>query len=293
MMQTSIAATIRSTAPIGVFDSGIGGLSIVKALRHTLPNERFVYYADSANAPYGEKGDSFVRQRCLAIADQLQHQYGVKALVVACNTATAAAIGDLRAVYADIPIIGVEPALKPAVLHSPSGNIVVMATRGTLASVKFQALLRSVRMQSAHLNSSIVCQPCDGLADAIERHCLELNHIDIHSLVKHHLAAAGFNQASYAHQTQVMADTLVLGCTHYPLIMSVWQQYLPANVCVMDNGVAVAKQLLLRLQAHNLLNRVGIPVDTANQARMPLRYLSSSDTPKIALLQSLGLLTET
>ncbi|GAO23885.1 glutamate racemase [Alicycliphilus sp. B1] len=128
--------------PIGVFDSGIGGLSVLQALRHELPHEDFVYLADSGNAPYGDaKGEAFVQQRTLAIARWLRAQHGIKALVVACNTATAAAVEQLRATLPDLPAIGVEPALKPAAARSQTHHVGVLATRGTVGSARFQRLL--------------------------------------------------------------------------------------------------------------------------------------------------------
>ncbi|MDB5843892.1 MAG: glutamate racemase, partial [Polaromonas sp.] len=132
--------TTARNAPIGVFDSGIGGLSVLKALRADMPNEDFVYIADSGHAPYGERDAAHVLARSRAIAQYLVSQ-NVKALVMACNTATAAAIALLRAEHPGLALIGVEPALKPAVALSRTGRIGVMATRGTLSSGKFQALL--------------------------------------------------------------------------------------------------------------------------------------------------------
>jgi glutamate racemase len=237
-----LAVNNQPQAPIGVFDSGIGGLSILKALRLHLPNEAFVYYADSAHAPYGEKTDNFIRERCLAIAHELCHQHAVKALVVACNTATAVAIADLRLCYPNIPIIGLEPALKPALSHTRTNKVIVMATRATLSSHKFQALLTKVQPQSPDVQ--VVCQPCDGLAAAIERHCFNLDHPEIHGLVQKYLTNAYSDGV----------DVVVLGCTHYPLVLPVWQAYLPQSVRIIDSGVAVAQQLKRRLQAVELLN---------------------------------------
>ena len=154
----------RTQRPIGVFDSGMGGLSILGALRAELPHEDFVYVADSGYAPYGERDDRHVIARSRVITDYLRTQHGIKALVMACNTATAAAIHLLRQEQPDLPIIGVEPALKPAVNQSKTRRIGVMATRGTLGSAKFRALVESLAGQA-----DFVCQPCDGLADAIER----------------------------------------------------------------------------------------------------------------------------
>ena len=148
---------------IGVFDSGIGGLSVLKALQTEMPYESFVYIADSSHAPYGERDDTYVIDRALAVTKYLVDR-NVKALVVACNTATAAAIDALRSTYPELPIIGVEPALKPAVQLSRTKRIAVMATRGTLASARFAALLAA---HSSQARFTLV--PCDGLADAIEQ----------------------------------------------------------------------------------------------------------------------------
>ena len=153
--------------PIGVFDSGIGGLSVLQALQKELPHERFVYLADNAHAPYGEKSEAFIRERTHAIADVLLTQHHIKALVVACNTATAAAIHELRAQHPALPLVGVEPALKPALALSHTRHIGVMATRGTVCSDKFTRLLVSVQDQ-AHFE----VQACNGLALAIEQSTL-------------------------------------------------------------------------------------------------------------------------
>ena len=153
-------------APIGVFDSGVGGLSVLRALRTALPLERFIYFADSAHAPYGEKGDAYVLQRSSAITERLIHEHGIKALVVACNTATAAAIAPLRSAHPDLIIIGIEPAIKPAAAASASKRVAVLATRGTLASEKFKVLLATQSTQS-----QFTCQPCDGLAAAGNGSC--------------------------------------------------------------------------------------------------------------------------
>ena len=150
--------------PIGVFDSGVGGLSVLRALRQALPREKFVYVSDAGHAPYGERDVAHVLARSVAVGGYLVQSHQVKALVVACNTATAAAIAALRARYPDLPIVGVEPALKPAAARSRTAVVGVLATRSTLASEKFQALLQA---QPAQVR--FVLQACDGLAAAIEQ----------------------------------------------------------------------------------------------------------------------------
>ena len=135
---------VSADAPIGVFDSGIGGLSILRGLRHTLPQEDFIYVADTGHAPYGERDEEFVQARAAHIAQDLIEQQGIKLLVVACNTATAVAIQALRARWPQCPIVGVEPALKPAAASSHTHRVGVLATRGTLASEKFAQLQASI-----------------------------------------------------------------------------------------------------------------------------------------------------
>ncbi len=232
-------------APIGVFDSGIGGLSILKALRSQLPHERFVYFADSKHNPYGEKSEAFVQERTLFIARELVEQHQIKALVVACNTATAAAIALLREAYPALPIIGVEPALKPAAQISRTGRVGVLATRGTLLSAKFAALKASL----AHVN--FVCTPCDGLAEQVE-HLAEASGSQ---QITPNLVA---NCEEYIRATGRFGlekdelDTLVLGCTHYPLICDVFAQMVGSEVTIVDNAMPVAQrtaQLLLAADA--------------------------------------------
>jgi glutamate racemase len=222
--------------PIGVFDSGIGGLSILQALRAELPQERCVYVADSGHAPYGERDAAHVIARSQAIATHLVQRHGVKLLVVACNTATAAAIELLRQEWPELPIVGVEPALKPAARLSRTGRVGVLATRGTLASAKFQALLASLQDQ-AHF----ALQPCDGLADAIERQ--DLPAID--ALAARYIAAL----SAGAGEPPGAIDTLVLGCTHYPLARAQLQALAGPAVTLIDSGAPVAQQARRLLQA--------------------------------------------
>lgn len=214
--------------PIGVFDSGIGGLSILKALRTELPHEDFVYVADSGHAPYGERDDAHVIGRSRAITAHLRAEHGIKALVMACNTATAAAIHLLRQEHPTLPIVGVEPALKPALAQSRTRRIGVMATRATLGSAKFGALLASLAEQAA-----FVCQPCDGLADAIERQ----DTAKIIALCTDYTEAMG-----PLGPQEGEIDTLVLGCTHYPFASQHLRRLVGPAVGLIDNGEPVARQ---------------------------------------------------
>ncbi len=229
-----------ANAPIGVFDSGIGGLSILKALRAEMPGESFVYYADSAHNPYGDKSDAFIIARSRAIALQLITDHAIKALVVACNTATAAAISTLRAEHPGLPIIGIEPALKPAVAISQSKRIAVLATRGTLCSAKFLALKASLSTQA-----EFICTPCDGLADAIERMANPSSGIDATQnttkLIANYLISTS-EKHHFGHLKDPI-DTLVLGCTHYPLLLAEFRKQVGGSVHIVDNGQAVARRV--------------------------------------------------
>lgn len=238
-----------ASGPIGVFDSGIGGLSILKALRQRMPQEDFVYISDQGHAPYGERGDEFVRDRSQALTEALVG-FGAKAIVVACNTATAAAIHELRQHWPELPVIGVEPALKPAALQTRTGHVAVLATRGTLNSPKFKRLLAQ---QDPGLD--IRCQPCDGLADAIEH----LDDSRIAQLCRQYLAQTGpWTEGGST------PDTLVLGCTHYPLVLRLWLSELPAHVKVLDTGAPVAEQTYRRLVQSGQLREPRCPETPAS-----------------------------
>ncbi len=232
-----------STSPIGIFDSGVGGLSILSALRSALPHEDFIYYADNANAPYGERDEGFVQERCVAITRELIDQHGIKALVVACNTATAAAIQQLRDAWPALVVIGVEPALKPAVALTRTRRIGVMATRGTLASAKFTALHAGLKAE-AHF----VLQPCDGLAEAIESG----NTPVIEELCERYTRAMGKFGTGAA-----QIDTLVLGCTHYPFAADTFLKLLPDEVQLVHPGPAVARQCARLLRGAGLARERG------------------------------------
>jgi glutamate racemase len=233
---TDIAA-VSHKHPIGVFDSGVGGLSVLKALRAELPHEDFIYVADSGYGPYGERDDDFVVARSRAIASALigHPLRPIKALVIACNTATAAAIALLRQDNPAMPIIGVEPALKPALALSQTKRIGVMATRGTLASQKFQSLLATLSDQA-----EFICQPCDGLADAIERN-------DTEKIIA--LCACYTGAISPFGLQDGQVDTLVLGCTHYPFASTHLHQLLGSEIHLVSNGVPVARQTRRMLPA--------------------------------------------
>ncbi len=234
--------------PIGVFDSGVGGLSVLRALRAELPHERFVYLADSAHAPYGERGDAYVGARTHAITQYLRAHHGIKALVVACNTATAAAIHEVRSRHTDLPLVGLEPALKPALSATRTGRVGVIGTRGTLASAKFANLLASVAGQA-----EFVAQPCDGLAHAIEQSVGQPlpSHPDAsetRALCTQHLRAMGCFGTEAG-----QIDTLVLGCTHYIFAADDLRALVGPQVRFIETGEPVARQTRRLLQSGGLL----------------------------------------
>ena len=231
------------SAPIGVFDSGVGGLSILRALRSELPAENFVYLADSRFAPYGEREQEFVVERARIVAQRFLDEHAIKALVVACNTATAAAIHLLRGELPGLPIIGVEPALKPALTLTRTGRIGVLATRATLASAKFGALHDDVRSQA-----EFALQACDGLADAIESH--DVARID--ALCSDYILALGRTGS-----TPGAIDTLVLGCTHYPFAHQQLQALVGPTVRLVETGEPVARQTRRLLAAAGMLKATG------------------------------------
>jgi len=252
--------------PIGVFDSGVGGLSVLRALEAELPDEHFVYVGDQAHAPYGERDDSHILTRSHAIADYLIAQHHIKALVVACNTATAAAIHTLRAAYPALPIVGIEPALKPAAAQTRTGVVAVMSTRGTLQSEKFKGLLAGLQNKV-----TFRLQACDGLADAIER----ADTPRIETLCQTYTQAlAPFGSGKNE------ADMLVLGCTHYPFVAPLLHQLTGNAVPLIEAGVPVAKQTRRVLQEHGLLTAPGARGSLAQHRTI---YFS---TGEVASLQS-------
>jgi glutamate racemase len=219
---------------IGVFDSGLGGLSVLKEIRHHLPAESLIYVADNAHAPYGEKSSEYILQRVRQLGAFFQQQ-NVKAMVVACNTATSAAVHELRDYY-DCPVIGMEPAIKPAVSLSSRGVVGVLATTATLAGSKFSEL---VEQQPQHVR--FLLQACPGLVELVESG-------DIHGEVARRLIAKYVQPL-----LDQGADTLVLGCTHYPFLRDVITALVGEQVHVIDPNKAVVRHLRQQLQDLNLL----------------------------------------
>lgn len=239
--------------PIGVFDSGIGGLSVLQSLLGALPHERFVYLADNGHAPYGEKTDLFVRQRTHAIAQHLIEHHHIKALVVACNTATAAAIHELRSRYPHLVLIGVEPALKPAAQLTRTCRVGVMATKGTVGSEKFQRLLASMDP-----GIRFEVKACNGLALAIEQSTLPAHssaaQAEVARLLQQYVGELG----PFGRQTGQI-DTLVLGCTHYVFAQAPLQQLVGPEVKLISTGDPVARHTQRLLEAAGLQSPQAAP----------------------------------
>ncbi|MFK0086900.1 glutamate racemase [Pseudomonas sp. NPDC090755] len=228
--------TDQASAPIGVFDSGVGGLSVLAEIQHLLPNESLLYVADCGHIPYGEKSPEFIRKRCRLVAEFFREQ-GAKAMVLACNTATVAAVADLREQYPHWPLVGMEPAVKPAAAATRSGVVGVLATTGTLQSAKFAALLD--RFAS---DVRVITQPCPGLVECIEAG--DLSSPALRELLQ------GYVQPLL----EGGCDTLILGCTHYPFLKPLLKQMVPANMAIIDTGAAVARQLQRLLGERDLLS---------------------------------------
>jgi len=220
--------------PIGVFDSGVGGVSVLRELVRLMPQEHYLYFGDSANAPYGEKTTEQVRQLTMAAAERLIKR-GVKALVVACNTATSAAIHVLREKYPDMVVIGIEPALKVAADRFPKGNIGVMATSVTLREEKFQH--QTERFPDARIYPI----PAPGLVEKIEG-----------GLLKDKQTYELLEKLLLPYQGRL--DALVLGCTHYPFAAALIGEILGPETVLLDGGAGTARQTKRCLEAAGLLN---------------------------------------
>jgi glutamate racemase len=250
-LRDAAPASPATTVRVGVFDSGVGGLSVLRALHQCLPSSTLHYVADSGHAPYGERDEQHVVTRSRRIAAHLV-DHGAQALVVACNTATAAAVQTLRDEWPGLVIVGVEPGLKPALAMTRNGRVGVMATAGTLTSEKFQRLLASLApRETVHL------QACTGLAAAIERG--DLDDPDLLALIDTHC-----RPLRDAH-----VDTVVLGCTHYPFVQPHIQAALGPDVQLVDTAWAVARH-------------------TAKQVGHLQRGSAGRDAPADVILESTG-----
>ena len=241
-----------SAAPIGIFDSGLGGLSVLRAVRALLPAERLVYAADSRYAPYGQRDDDFIADRTLAIGEWLVAQ-GAKALVVACNTATAQSIALVRE-RLSIPLVGVEPGIKPAALASKTRVAGVLATQVTLRSARFQTL---VERHAADLR--VLCQPGHGLVEAVER--CDIGSPELLALLRAYVEP----------MLDAGADTLVLGCTHYPFLDTAIRSIVGERMTLVDTSIAIARQL------ERVLGQHGMCASGEHAGADDIRFCSTSD----------------
>jgi glutamate racemase len=227
-----------SDHPIGVFDSGIGGISVLREIRKTLPAEDLIYYADSGHCPYGGKPRAEIVERAFVITDLLLAR-GAKIIVVACNTATIAAVEALRESY-PVPFVGMEPAIKPAVAATRSGVIGVLATGAALGGEKFHQLV------AAHARGvRVITQPCPGLVERVEEG--DLGGPRTRRLVAEYTAPLLAQKA----------DVLVLGCTHYPFLRALIADVVGPGVTLLDTGAAVARQTRRVLEREALLRGEG------------------------------------
>lgn len=232
--KTESGEDMKSSDYIGVMDSGVGGISVLRELRRLMPDERYLFFGDSANAPYGSRPAEEIRRLTMAIAEKLFDR-GCKALVIACNTATSAAVDTLRSTWPDRIIVGIEPALKPAADRFPGGNIGVMATEVTLREAKFAALMS--RFSSTCRVSKL---PMPGLVELVEQGLADSPQMD---------AFLRKNLENYVGKL----DALVLGCTHYPFAKASLRRVLGDEVVLLDGGEGTARETRRRLAEAGLL----------------------------------------
>ena len=249
-------------APVAVFDSGLGGISVLRELVRTLPRENYLYFGDSLHAPYGTKTPQEVISLSLQAADRLLAQ-GAKALVVACNTATSAAIRTLRKTYPELPIVGTEPAIKPAVERHPGGRILMLATAMTVQEEKFQHLKAQYDDQA-----QIIPIACSGLMEYVEQGVLRGAEVE------------GYLLDKLEPYLKVPIDAVVLGCTHYPFLRGAIRRIVGRRPEIIDGSIGIARQRERRLEEQGLLN----PGDVSGK----VEFQNSLDEPEIlGLMQAL------
>ncbi len=254
---------LKKTDPIAVFDSGMGGISVFREIYKLMPNEDYIYYGDSANAPYGTKSVEKVRELTIGHVKRFIEKDHVKAIAIACNTATSAAVRTLREMYPDIPLVGVEPAIKPAVNSSEHPVIVVMATPRTLQEEKFHNLEHLYEDQA-----TIFPLPCPGLMEYVERGILEGPELEqfLHGLLDPYLDKG--------------ITGIVLGCTHYPFVKDTIQKIAGPDVTMFDGSLGTAKELKRRIEEADLLQD--------NDHQGTVHFYNSSDNPeRLALSKTL------
>ena len=241
--------------PIGFFDSGVGGLSVLREAIKVMPNEDYIYFGDSKNAPYGMKSVDEVRELTFKAVEFLLSK-GVKGMAIACNTATSAAVADLRKIYPDLPLVGIEPALKPAVELNKDGDILIMATAMTLKEEKFNRLMEKYKDRA-----SIIPVPCPGLVEFIEAGDYQGKAVEEYLLEKINTYRDG------------KIASIVLGCTHYPFIKDTLSNIVGKDVSIIDGGLGTAKELRRRLREKNLL--------TESNGKGKIEIINSSEKKEV------------
>lgn len=266
--------TLGDICPIGVFDSGLGGLSVLSEIHKLLPHEDLIYVGDSANAPYGDRSASYVQKRSQAIADFLLDQ-GVKTIVIACNTATAEAAHLLRETL-DIPVVALEPAIKPAAQLSKSGVIGVLATQRTINSERLLGLTERYAK-----DKKVLAQACPGLMEQVE--ACDLDSITTKEILNKYIQPL-LNKG---------ADALILGCTHYPFLMNAIREIAGNHIEILETGKPVALQLQ-RILKLNELEKLLINMDDRHTQSGKITFYNSSNDSNIhqAMLQLWHMSTE-
>ena len=248
----------RCELPIAVLDSGVGGISVLRELVRIMPNEDYLYFGDSANAPYGSRTKAEVlditRRNLLTLRAR-----GIKALVIACNTATSAAAAPLRTENPDLPIIGIEPAIKPAAFLFPEPRVLVMATPLTLREEKFRALVSRFADRE-----DIIPLPCPGLVELIEAGKLDGEEID------------GYLGQLFKPYAEQKIDAVILGCTHYPHIRAAIARHVPSGAMIIDGGEGTARETLRRLSVAGLRS--------PSTARGKVEIINTSNDPRLVEL---------
>ena len=246
---------VTNANPIGIFDSGVGGLSVLREIRNRLPNEHLIYLADQAHVPYGPRSQPEIRQFSHTIVEFLCQQ-SAKIIVVACNTATGAALNYLRETFPHISFVGMEPAVKPAALQTKTGNVGVLATASTIKSERYADLMHRFAQ-----DVTVYEDPCIGLVKAIEA-----GDIDSPSTIE-------LLQSILTPMQTHHVDTFVLGCTHYPFVLPMIREIVGTAVSIIDPAPAVARQTKRVLEKESLLN--------INQDQPMLRFITTGQKQQL------------
>lgn len=239
-------------SPIGVFDSGVGGISVLKELVKQMPDEDYLYFGDSVNAPYGTKPLAHIRELTFRNIEMLLNK-GAKAIAIACNTATSAAVADLRRMYPELPLVGIEPAIKPAVLYKEGSRIIVMATPMTLRLEKFKRLVGTYKDKA-----EIIPLPCPGLMEFVESG--NLFGDDLHRYL---------TELFWSVDNEKI-DSIVLGCTHYPFVKAAIKKVVGEETAIFDGGEGTAREMKRRLNNAGLLRN--------SDKKGQVTFINSQDT---------------